>query len=271
MNVMNVHLGCSTAMSNWGWGQYTCDDLDDMLVEQSMANITALLTLMMAATIVDCNGSMAKVIAVAVFLVTGKLVTGYWSSMNMNLDSMPKTIWCILGFNVLTFAIAAVMWLKGQVSADPKFCTFGALTKWAFGIGGILFLLIPVNLCLTCDQAMENWGSGKHTCNTLESFKFVTQSLIGMLHHGCMMMLLMVATTTANKTDLVKISAPVLLGFLAQLVFWKGVTINGHSMPMSICVIKAIVFGSFLISIIMHNSASARQVEPTGFAPLVSA
>jgi len=267
IHAMHLHLGCSTAMLSWGWGKYTCDVLEDMLLNQSMANISALLMLMMAATVVDCNAFTAKIIAVA-FNLSPFLVTGFLSSMYVNGHSMPKTIWCILGFDVLTFAIAAVMGLKGQVSADPKSCTFGALNKRMFGIGGILFLLNAGNLCLTSYQAMEGWGSGTYTCNTLESSMFVTQSLIRM---QCMVMLIMVATTIANKTDLVKISAPMLLGFLAQLVYWKRVAINRHSMPMSVYVIQAIVFGSFVIAIIVHNSASARQFEPTGHAPLVSA
>jgi len=263
---MNIPLGYSTAMSSWGWGKYTCDVLEDMLLNQSMANISALLMLMMAATVVDCNVFMAKIVVVA-FILNPFLVTGYWSAMYINGHSMPKTIWCIIGLDVITCAIAAAMALKNQVSANPKSCTFVALNKWIFGIGRILCLSIAGNLCLTYDQAMESEGSGKYTCNTPKSPMFVTQILIGM---QSMVMPIMLATTTAKKTDLVKICAPTLLGFLAQLVYWKRVKTNGHPMPMSIYVIQAIVFGT-LIAIIMHNNASARQVELTGHAPLVSA
>jgi len=268
MNAMNLHLGCSTAISSWGWGKYTCDDLEEgMMFNQCTLNMTVLLMLVMAATVVDCNFFMAKIIAVAL-IINPILATVYTSSLKINGHSMPNIVWLIVGLDVGTFAIASVMGLKGQVSAEPKSLTFGALNKWAFGIGGVLLLLNAVNLSMSCDQAMGNWGWGKYTCNTLEAGLFVSQSLIGM---QVMVILIMAATATDNKTDLLKISVPVLLSFLAQLVYWKDVAINGHSMPKSIYIIQGIVFGSFFIAAIMHNSTSARQVEPTGYAPLVSA
>merc|ERR1712194_203120 len=105
--------------------------------------------------------------------------------------------------------------------------TFGALNKWASGIGGIFFLLNAGNLCQNCNQAMANWGWGQYTCNTVESSLLVTQSLIGM---QSTVVLIMVATTTTNKPDLLNMS---------QL------TINGHSLPISIYVVHATIYGSF--------------------------
>jgi len=268
MNAMNLHLGCSTAMSSWGWGKYTCDDLEEaMMFNQFTGNMMVILMLMMAATVVDCNVFMAKIIAVA-FIFNPILNTVYWSSMKINGHSVPNIIWCIVGLNVGSFAIAAVMGLKGQVAADPKSLTFGALNKWASGIGGIFFLLNAGNLCQNCNQAMANWGWGEYTCNTVESALLVTQSLIGM---QLTVILIMAATTTTNKTDLLKISAPMVGGCLAQLVYGSQLTINGHSLPISLYAVHATIYGSLFIAAIMHNSASARQVEPTAYAPLAAA
>jgi len=268
MNAMNLHLGCSTAMSSWGWGKYTCDDLEEgFMFNQSTYNMAVLLMLMVAATVVDCNVFMAKIIAIA-FIFNPILVTVYWSSMKINDHSVPNIIWCIVGLDVGTFAIAAVMGLKGQVAADPKSLTFGALNKWAFGIGGVLFLVNVGNLCQGCNQVGASWGWGQYTCNTLESSLLVTQSFIFM---QLIVIVIMAATTTTKKTDLLKICAPMLGALLAQLVYWTQITINGHSLPISIYVVNAIIYGSFFIAAIMHKSVAARQVEPTGYAPLGSA
>jgi len=268
LNAMNMYIGCSKALSSWGWGTYTCDTFENaMMFNMAVLNMAALVMLMMAATVVDCNVFMAKIIAV-VSIPNPILTTVHWSSVKINDHTGPNSIWYVLGFYVVTFAIAAVMGLKGQVPAEPKPVTFGALNKWAFGVGGILFVLNAGNLSLSCDQAMENWGWGKYTCNTLEAGFLVNQSIIGM---AMMMLLIMVATTTANKTDLIKISAPMLLGFLTQLIYFEPLKINGHSTPVSVYVVQGTVFASFFIAMMMHNSASARQVEPAGYAPLVSA
>jgi len=268
MNAMNLYLGCSTAMSSWGWGKYTCDDLEEgFMFNQSTYNMAVLLTLMVAATVVDCNVFMAKIIAIA-FIFNPILVTVYWSSIKINDHSVPNIIWCIVGLDVGTFAIAAVMGLKGQVAADPKSLTFGALNKWAFGIGGVLLLLSAGNLCQSCNQVGANLGWGQYTCNTLESSLLVTEGLLGM---QLMVILIMAATTTTNKTDLLKTSAPMLGGFLAQFVYWSQLKVNGHSLPIPMYVVYAIIYGSFFIAAIMHKSVAARQVEPTGYAPLVSA
>jgi len=199
------------------------------------------------------------------------LWTVYTSSIKINDHSMPNIIWCILGLVVGSFAIAAVMGLKGQVAADPKPLTFGALNKWVFGIGGAFFLVDYTCFSthfLSCNQVVALWGWGQYTCKPLESSLFNTQSFIGM---QLTVILIMAATTTTNKTDLLKISAPMVGGCLAQLVNMSLLTINGHSLPISIYVVHATIYGSFFIAAIMHKSVAARQVEPTGYAPLVSA
>lgn len=156
---------------------------------------------------------------------------------------------------------------KDAVAADPKPVSFGALNKWAFGIGGLMALMNAGNLFMDCDTAMQNWGWGKYTCSTLESALLKSQSLVGI---QCMVILIMAATRTGTKTDLLKLSAPMIGCFLTQLIYWKSKVINGHTMPNSIYIVHAVVYGSFAIGVVMHKDASARQVEPTNKEPLLA-
>jgi len=267
-NAMNLLLGCSKAVSAWDLGNRICTDLEaELLFNNSTLSTSAFLMLMVAATVVDCNFFMAKIIAGAL-IFDPILLVAHWTSVKIDGHGVPIALWFVLGFVVGTFAIAAVMGLKGEVSAEPKSLTFGALNKWAFGIGGSLFLAMSGTLSLGCDQAIENWGFGKYDCNTLEALALFMLCVKTM---QVTVILIMVATTTANKTDLLKLSAPMIFFNFVQLVSDQRFVINGHSVPDSVYVMYAIVFTSFFIAVTMHNSASARQVNPTGYEPLVAA
>jgi hypothetical protein len=275
MNAMNIYTSCSEAMVNWGFGKYTCDELESgLLFNQSLLNIASVLTLIIAATAVSRNIFMSKIIMVS-FIFQPILTTAFFDTMKINGRSMPNTIWCVDGAILGTFAIAAVMGLKAEqcpvckdaVAADPKPVSFGALNKWAFGIGGLMALMNAGNLFMDCDTDMQNWGWGKYTCTTFDSAMLKTQSLVSI---QCMVILIMAATRTGAKTVLLKLSAPILGCFLAQLIYWKPLVINGHTMPTSIYIVNAVVNCSFAIGVVMHKDASARHVEPTNKEPLLA-
>jgi len=288
LNARNLYLGCSNTVAAWAGFEYTCDAIEEQsMFISSMLSVAAFSMLIMAATVVDSNALMAKIIAIALIFDPVGFVA-YWSITKLNGNSVPSSVWLVVGCTVngffvlqvlngfcmavcptlYTFATAAVTGLEGEDLARPKKFTFGALNKWAFGIGFFLSLVTAANLFTSCDEAIENWGFGKYTCKSLTT---LVSLMTGMKTLQVVAILSMAATATANKTDLLKIYAPFILGQLALLFHNSQLKINGRSCPASFYVFQSIILGSFFIAFIMHNNASARQVESTGCEPLVAA
>merc|ERR1712194_946899 len=103
----------------------------------------------------------------------------------------------------------------------------------------------------SCDRATENWGLGKYTCKSLAALVLL---MTGMKTLQVVAILIMAAMAKANKTDLLKIYAPFILGQLALLLHNSQLKIDGRSCPASFYVFQSIIFGSFFTACIIHNN-----------------
>lgn len=267
MNAGNLYIGCSKSVEGWGWGKYTCSDLESALsFNFNVASLENCLILMMSATVFERRMDFIKVcgptwIMMLVFIAN-------WWSLTINGHTMPHVVYFIDAFVFGTFAIAAYAHKDSAGVVKSETMAFGALNYWTFAIGVAFTLMCAANQYTGCSSSLEAWGWGKYTCSDLESGMSFN---CNMTNIQIQLVLMMCATITVRKLDLVKLIAPVLIMIPVFLAYWAPKTINGHTMPNAIYYIDGIVLGSFLVAFVMHprSTASARQMQST--APLLSA
>jgi len=269
MMVGSMYMGCSKVVEGFGLGSYTCNELEsDLQFDINIFSIQMYLILVIIGTVFDRKMDFIKVCGP--IFITILVFFAHWVSKTINGHTMSHGVYFMHAFVFGTFVIAAYAHKDSAGVAKSETMQYGALNYWTLGVGGTLSLLFLASLCGGCSKAIEAWGGGEYSCNGLESGMAFNSDLTKI---GSQLVAMMCATITVRKLDLIKLAAPGLIVMPVMLAFCPSKIFNGQCMPNSVSYLSAIIWGGFIVAAIMHpgSTASARQMQTTGKAPLLSA